>query len=115
VYTRETFDQQRAAAKKLERRDGRLLAIVSVGLGLAQLAFIRWADGRFERGFAVAIEGGLFLGYAALVCWLLWRMRRHQRAAAPACPHCGLALQGMSERVASATGKCDSCGGLVLE
>jgi ribosomal protein L37AE/L43A len=32
-----------------------------------------------------------------------------------ACPHCRAALNDMSERVASATGRCDACGGQILD
>ncbi len=52
--------------------------------------------------------------YAALVLWLLVRLIRHQREGAPRCPACGRPLVGLSERVAAATGQCDSCGGQVL-
>ncbi len=114
MYSRETFNQLRDAVKRRERKDSQLLALVSVGLGLAQLAIIRWVDARFTRQTAVAIEGAIFVIYAALVIWLLWRLQRHKRAGAPRCPQCGMALQGLSERVAVATGKCDSCGGQVL-
>lgn len=114
MHSREAFDQLRAAAKRRERKDVRLLALVSVGLGLAQLVFIRWVEAHFTHQMAVAIEGGVFLVYAALVILLLWRLQRHKRAGAPRCPQCGRALQGLSERVAAATGRCDSCGGQVL-
>jgi len=114
LYTREEFERRRAAAKGVERREGRILAAVSVGLGLGQLVFIRWADAHFEHGPRVALEGGVFLAYVALVVWLLWRMQRRVRAARPRCPQCGARLEGMSERVAAATGRCDSCGGQVL-
>jgi predicted RNA-binding Zn-ribbon protein involved in translation (DUF1610 family) len=55
------------------------------------------------------------LAYVVLVGVLLWRMERRLRSVRPVCPHCGIALKGMSERVASATGKCDSCGGWILK
>ena len=34
-HTRSAFDAQRAAGKRLERREGRFLAAESVGLGVA--------------------------------------------------------------------------------
>jgi hypothetical protein len=37
------------------------------------------------------------------------------RALRPICLVCGMLLQGLSERVAAATGRCDSCGGQVVE
>ena len=92
-----------------------MLAVVSVGLGVAQLVFIRWIETQLEHKPAVAIIGAVFLAYVALVCWLSWRMQRRLRAARLTCPQCGVHLQGLSERVAAATGRCDSCGGQVLE
>ena len=115
MYTREAFERQRATGKRRERHAGRLLAIVSVGLGVVQLIFIRWIEKKLAHGPAVALEGALFLAYAALIGWLLWQMRRTLHAARLECPQCGALLQGMSERVAAATGRCDSCGGQVVE
>lgn len=115
MYSRDEFERRRTAAKQLAGRDGRLLAVVSVGLGVVQLLLIRWFEGQLERRSAVAIEGALFLAYIALVGWLVWRMQRELRAARPTCPDCGVVLQGLSDRVAAATGKCDSCGGQVVK
>jgi hypothetical protein len=115
VYTREAFERQRAAAKQVERRESRILAGAAVGLGLAQLVLIRWADAHLVRRPRLALEGGVFLAYMALVGWLFWRMFVRVRAARPVCPRCGAALEGMSERVAAATGHCDSCGAQVVE
>jgi len=115
MYSRDSFERQRTVAKTLARRDGRLLAVVSVGLGIVQLVLIRWIEGQLERRPAVAIEGALFLAYIALVGWLVWRMQRKLRAARPTCPECGVVLQGLSDRVAAATGRCDSCGGQVVK
>ena len=114
-YSRQAYDQLRAAAKRQEQRDGLLLAAVSVGLGLGQLGVIAWAEAHFPHRTAVAIEGGIFLVYMALVIWMLFRMQRHKRLGAPHCPQCGKALMGVSESVAAATGKCDACGGLVIQ
>jgi hypothetical protein len=115
MVTREAFEGQRAAWKRVESREGLLLAVVSVGLGLAQLVPIRWSERHRDRGAEVRLEGGVFLACVALVGWLVWRMQRRLSAARPACPQCKAPLQGMSERVAAATGRCDSCGGQVLE
>ena len=115
MYTREEFDRQRAEQKRIESREAWLLALVSVPLGLAQLVMIRLLDARLEHQRAVAIEGAVFLAYMALVGAQLWRMQRKLRAALLTCPQCGVRLRGMSERVAAATGKCDSCGGQVVQ
>jgi predicted RNA-binding Zn-ribbon protein involved in translation (DUF1610 family) len=115
MHTREAFERRRAAVRQVERHDGRWLAFLSVGLGVVQLLFLRWADLHLERGPRLAIAGGAFLAYAALIGVLVWRMDRRTRSARPTCPQCGVMLKGMSERVAAATGKCDSCGGQVID
>ena len=114
MLTREAFDRKRQAAKQAQQRAGIPLVIASVGLGFAQLGFIRWADQHLSRGTRVKLEGGIFLAYMALVAVLLWRMMRRMSAARLRCPHCGVALKEMSERVAVATGRCDACGGQII-
>ena len=115
MYTRQEFERRRASVKQVGKREGRVLAAVSVGLGLAQLIFIRWADTHLERRSQIPIEGGAFLLYMVLVGWLLWRYQRKIRAVRPVCPQCGVQLKDMSERLAMTTGRCDSCGGQVVE
>jgi len=114
LLTRGAFDQQRAAAKLVSRQHGRVLALSSVGLGVVQLLFLRWAEEHLARGPRLAIAGSAFLGYVALIGVLLWRMERRLGCVRPRCPQCGAAFKGMSERVAATTGKCDSCGGWIL-
>jgi predicted RNA-binding Zn-ribbon protein involved in translation (DUF1610 family) len=115
MYTRERFQQQRAARRLVERQAMRGLAFFAVGLGVAQLLFIRWIETQLEHSRAVAIEGAVFLGYIAIFGWLLWRMQRRGRATRFVCPHCGAVLDDPAERIAAATGRCDSCGGQVVE
>ena len=115
MYTREAFERQRARAKQVESADTRLLAVVSVGLGVAQLVGFRWLETWLERGPRIRIEGAVFLTYMVLVGWLIWRMLGRLRAARVTCPLCGVRLEGLSERVAGATGRCDACGGQVVE
>lgn len=113
--TRELFEQQRAAARNVERRDGRVLVIAGVGLGVAQLLFLRWAEGgNLARAPRTTIAVTAFLAYMALVIFLIVRRERRLRAARPACPGCGVRLKGLSERIASATGRCDRCGASVF-
>jgi hypothetical protein len=114
MYSRATFDRQREIVNQVSRREGRVLGPVSVGLGIAQLVFLRIAEGRLERATVTAIAGVAFLVYLALVVWLIVRMDRRVRAVRPACPQCGKRLHGLSERIASATGRCDACGGQVI-
>jgi hypothetical protein len=113
--TREAFERSRAAAGLVERRDGRILAAFSVALAVIQLIFLRWADAQLERGPKLAIALPGFVIYIVVVGVLLWRMERRKRLAGPICPQCGIRLTGLSERVAAATGKCDSCGGVVVD
>jgi len=89
--------------------------VASVGLGFAQLFFLRWADAHLERRPKLAIAVPVFLAYLALVGWLLWRLQRDRRAARPKCPSCGAALEELSQRVVSATGRCDACGAQIIE
>ena len=115
MYSRAAFERQVQAVKDVAGREGRILAIVSVGLGVAQLVFVRWADVHLEKNTGTPIAGIVFLVYMALVGWLLWRMQRRTKAVRPKCPQCGRAFEGLSERVAAATGRCDACGGQVIE
>lgn len=112
--TGEAFQRRRLAVKEVERREDRALVIVSVGGGFAQLAFIRWADAHLVRHPPVELEGGIFLAYIALVGILLWRFLRRVTAARPRCPQCGVALEDLSVRIATAAGRCDACGGQIL-
>ena len=113
--SRAAFDRQRQLVKEVSKHEGRVLVPVSVGLGVAQLVFLRWAEGRFERHTVTTIAGIAFLVYMGLVLWLIWRMDRRVRAVRPDCPQCGKRLHGLSERVAAATGRCDTCGGQVIQ
>jgi predicted RNA-binding Zn-ribbon protein involved in translation (DUF1610 family) len=115
MLTREAFEQHRHAARRVARHDGRALAFSSVGLGLAQLVFLRWADVHLARGPRLIIAGLAFLAYLALVAVLIWRMEKRLRAVRPVCPQCGVTLKDMAERVAAVTGRCEACGGWVLE
>jgi predicted RNA-binding Zn-ribbon protein involved in translation (DUF1610 family) len=114
MYSRSAFDRQRQLVKDVSRREGRVLVPVSVGGGIAQLVFLRSVEGRLDPGVVTTIAGVAFLVYLALVVWLVWRMDRRVRAVRPSCPQCGQRLQGLSERLASATGRCDACGGQVI-
>jgi len=115
AFTRAAFEAQRAEARKAERQGSRLLAVVSVLLGVAQLLFLRWADLHLERSPKLILAGVAFLAYAFLVSWLLGRMVCRRGAARPRCPQCGIRLGDESARIAAATGRCDACGGQVIE
>jgi len=113
--TREAFDQARAVATLASRRGSRVLAVASVAPGVLQLIFLRWADAHLERGLKLSIALPAFVTYITVVVVLLWRMERKKGSFVPICPQCGIKLIGLSERVAAATGKCDSCGGVVVD
>lgn len=112
MQSREEFQRQVSHAKAVARREGRLLALVAVPFGLAQLAYIKWADVH-QGGARPIIIGPIFLVYLAAIVLVLIRYVRRARAALPRCPACGAALEEMSQRVALATGRCDQCGGQV--
>jgi len=114
MLKRKAFEERLAERKKVERREDRRLALLSVGLGAAQLLFLRWADKHVVRGTRLAVAGSVFLIYMVLIAVLVWRRERKVRALSPRCPQCGGALRGMSERVALATGRCDKCGGEIF-
>jgi len=115
MYSREAFARQRMEERQVERRAGAALAVVSVGLGVAQLAFLGWADVHLERSLKIGIALPVFFAYIAIVGWLLWRYERRRREARPKCPRCGAVLENLSQRIATATGRCDTCGGQVVE
>lgn len=108
--TREEFDRKRAVAAGAEKWQMKVLAIVSVTLGIAQLLFIKWLDAHVVDQKRLQIEGSLFLAYMGLVIFLIWRMTSAVNGARPKCPKCKATLKGMSERMAVTTGKCDQCG-----
>jgi hypothetical protein len=113
-YSRVEFDRIRSAAKARARKDMLRLSSFSVTLGVAQLLFIRWADQHLERATAVPLEVTIFLLYMAVVSWLAWRLDRNKRHTAPRCGQCHNPITRLSERVAVATGRCDSCGSQVI-
>lgn len=93
----------------------REIAVIIVVLGAGQLLFLRWADAHLTRSSKLAIILPAFFAYLLLVIWLLRRLRRRSRTAAPRCPHCGVAMGAVPERVALRTGLCDVCGGRVIQ
>ena len=113
-YTREAFERQRATLKQAERRVSLPLVVFSVGGGVAQLIFLRWADAHLERTPKLQISGSAFLIYMAVVGYLLVRMVRSRNRSRPVCPQCGAALDDDSLRIAVATCRCDACGGQVI-
>jgi hypothetical protein len=115
MFTRESFDAARKAAKQRESRLVNQLALVAVPLGFAQLLLIRWTDKNLDHRTGLQVEGGVFLLYMALVVVMLWRVVAGSRAVQIACPQCKRPLSGMSLRVAGATGRCEHCGGHVID
>ena len=114
MFSRDAFDSLRRKAQERERTEGLWLGAVSVGLGLGQLLFMRWAERTLAHRTALALEGGVFIAYLALVVWLLWRRQAHQQELAIRCPGCGAQLDPLALRIAAATGRCDRCGARVL-
>ncbi len=115
LFTRARFQQAVAKVRRIERRETRILTAFAIAAGIGQLPLIKYLEARFDHGKAIAIEGVVFLLYLAIVVWLIYRLNTRTAAVRPRCPQCGARLQGMSERVAMATGKCDKCGGKVFK
>jgi len=113
-YTRAEFDHLRSLGNRLVRRHSIVLAIISVSLGVGSLWFIQWADARFPRPQRIIFALGTFAIFIGIVGWLLFRMKRTARNVALKCPQCSEPLKGDTERIASATGKCEKCGGVVI-
>ena len=115
MYTRRTFEENRAALRRGERRYGAALVIFSVGVGFAQLHFVHWADRHLDKQREIAIALPVFLVYIVVVGVLIWLLDRVRRRARPMCPGCGAAMDDLSQRIAVASGCCDRCGCQVLE
>ncbi|HEU5179907.1 MAG TPA: hypothetical protein VFW45_03880 [Candidatus Polarisedimenticolia bacterium] len=113
-YTRAAFQAQRAALGKIGWKESLALLVVSVGGGVAQLIFLRWADAHMANGPKLRIAGPAFLVYIALVAILMTQLVRAKLRARIACPQCGAPLGDDSLRIAAATGRCDTCGGQVI-
>lgn len=113
--SRDDFRCQQQNVRRIARQEGLVLAVVSVGFGIAQLVFLWWAESNLERAPRIAIALPTFLVYIGLVMVLVLRMKRRILAATPTCPACATPLTNMAEQVASATGKCSNCGGTVFE
>jgi len=90
------------------------LLLVSVGGGIAQLIFLRWADAHMAKDAELKIAGPAFLIYIALVAIVMLRFVRTKMRARMTCPQCGAPLDDNSVRIAAATGRCDRCGGQVI-
>lgn len=115
AWTREQFSAARSRAKKAGEREALRLAAVAVLGGILQLLLIRWADAHLDREPRLWLEGGAFVLYMVAVLVLLRRVLLAQRSAAIACPACGVRLERTSLAVASATGRCEKCGGMVIQ
>lgn len=114
LLTRDEFAQQRKAAALAERNAGRMLASFSIAGGALQLLLLRWGDLHMARGPRLATAVAAFAAYIVIVAVLLIRRDRRLRAVRPRCPQCGKTIEGVSERIAIATGNCDRCGGRIV-
>ena len=115
ALTRAAFQAAQGRAQKVEQSSSTPLALFAVTLGFGQLYLLRWAKDHVPREHSLLFAGSMFIVYMIGVAVLFFRMLRQRNAAAPRCPQCGVAMREMSQRVALATGKCDRCGGQVIE
>jgi hypothetical protein len=63
LLTREEFDRRRAALKRVARREGRVLDVFSVGLGLAQL--LLWCQRHSVERIRETLDDGVDAGAPA--------------------------------------------------
>jgi hypothetical protein len=114
MYTRETFNRQRARSKSVSRATSQAMAIVAMGGGLAQLVLIRLLSGHLAPGKEKPFELAVFIVYIITVGFLVWRVDRAVTAEYIRCPQCTKILKAGAEDTAAATGKCIYCGGQVI-
>lgn len=114
MMTRAQLREAAIRRREVDRREGAWLAVIAVGLGIAQLGLLRGLEGRVPRDTAVVVEGVVFLAYVAVVGWRMAVRQRALRAVPLACPGCGQRLDSLSERIAIACGHCDACGARVV-
>ena len=115
LYTRAAFEQQRARVRAVQKRDGWVLALSSLILSVGLILLLLWLEPRVSRLVHVtaAIVGCLLVLLTLGVMTL--RTRTHVRAIRPNCPHCGIELDAIAERIAAETGECDACGERIIE
>jgi signal transduction histidine kinase len=73
MNTRTDVSTQGAATDSNQAGRGRTLAVFAVTLGLAQLAFLSWADTHLQTSTKNGIALAAFLCYSGLVVALAWR------------------------------------------
>ena len=73
MNTRTDVSTERADIDAIPIQRGHTLALVAVTLGLAQLAFLYWADTHLQPSTKIGIAVAAFLGYVGLVVLLAWR------------------------------------------
>jgi hypothetical protein len=114
MYTRADLARRIADAANVYKQRSRIMAIVAVAGGLAQLWLHRIVEARYDPATSRSIEIAVFLVYAAVTAGLVvWTNRAS--VLTPRCQACGALLKDMSGRMAMTTGKCDQCGAQVVE
>lgn len=113
-YTREKFDLLRSASKKANKRASTITAMVSVIMGISGILFLNWTKQAYSLTNHKIISVLFFLFYIGIVLWLMYRMKRINHKFAVKCPQCDEDLINDAERIASATGNCEKCGGTVI-
>ena len=114
TYKREEYNLRLLATKKMVRHNSAIAAIVSVALGMLSLGFLRWVDTFLQGTTRIIVSLVTFVIYMGIVAFLIIRLKRTEKKAALLCPQCNKSLDGDAQRIASATGKCEYCGGLVI-
>lgn len=115
LYSRESFEAQRARVRQLQKRDGWMLAGSSIALGGALIYALMWLQPQVTQGTALLAALGGFIVYLLIHGVMMLRTQIRVRAVRPICPHCGVELDAIAERVASDSGQCDACGERIIE
>ncbi|MGE5357221.1 MAG: hypothetical protein ACM3PT_13395 [Deltaproteobacteria bacterium] len=113
-YSREHFNSLRDISKKKVKKVSNMAALVSVTLGLLSLWILNSLDPAMTRSQKTWISLLVFAVFIGIVAWLLYRIRHISKKTALACPHCKKLLFGDAERIAGATGRCQYCGGIII-
>lgn len=115
LYSRESFEAQRARVRQVQKRDGWMLAGSSIVLGGALIYALMWLQPRVSQGIALLAALGGFVVYLLIHGIMMLRTQIRVRAVRPICPHCGVELDAIAERVASDSRQCDACGERIIE
>lgn len=113
-YSRTDFNRRRLTAQNTVRRASRVAAVVSVVLGVTALLFLNRMDTFLTGSARISTALLTFSLFISIATTLVLNIKRTARKTAITCPQCTADLLGDALRIASATGRCEQCGGTVI-